>query len=104
MVPGHVKLTFTLALPRELAERLSARAIQEGKNLEAVVLDVLVAEHDQIRRGSRMAPHHPRLGARVPGDVAASIQGWPGHVEALEAILSRSMVPILRQMETSHLS
>jgi hypothetical protein len=30
VVPGHVKLTFTLDLPRELAERLSARAIREG--------------------------------------------------------------------------
>src|SRR4029453_14846574 len=27
-VPGHVKLTFTLDIPRELAERLSARAIR----------------------------------------------------------------------------
>ena len=41
VVPGHVKLTFTLELPRELAERLSARAIREGRNLDAVVIDVL---------------------------------------------------------------
>jgi hypothetical protein len=34
-------MTFTLGMPRELAERLSARAIREGRNLEAVVLDVL---------------------------------------------------------------
>jgi len=46
-----------------------------------------------------MAPHHPRLGARVPGDVAASSNVGPVTVEALEGILSRSMVPILRQME-----
>jgi hypothetical protein len=32
-MPGHVKLTFTLDLPRELAERLSARAIRAGSNL-----------------------------------------------------------------------
>jgi hypothetical protein len=38
---GHVKLTFTLDLPRELAERLSARAVREGKNLEAVVIEIL---------------------------------------------------------------
>jgi hypothetical protein len=36
-----VKLTFTLDIPRELAERLSARAIREGRNLEAVVIDLL---------------------------------------------------------------
>jgi hypothetical protein len=45
-----------------------------------------------------MAPHHPRLGAGVSRDLAP-IQGRPGTVAALEAILSRSMVPILRQME-----
>jgi hypothetical protein len=40
-VPGYVKLTFTLDMPRELAGRLSARAIREGKNLEAVVVELL---------------------------------------------------------------
>lgn len=40
-VPGHVKLTFTLDIPRELTERLSARAIREGVNLEAVVIKLL---------------------------------------------------------------
>ena len=41
MVPGHVKLTLTLELPRELAERLSAEAIREGVNLEAVAVEML---------------------------------------------------------------
>jgi len=41
VVPGHVKLTLTLDLPRELAERLSAEAIREGVNLEAVVVERL---------------------------------------------------------------
>jgi hypothetical protein len=41
VVPGHVKLTFTLDLPRELAERLSAQAIREGVNLDAVILEIL---------------------------------------------------------------
>jgi len=41
VVPSRVKLTFTLDLPRELAELLSARAIREGKNLEAVVIEAL---------------------------------------------------------------
>ena len=46
--PGHVKLTLTLDVPRELAERLSARAIREEKNLEGVVIELL-------DRGSRGA-------------------------------------------------
>jgi hypothetical protein len=40
-IPGRVKLTFTLDLKRELAERLSARAIRETKNLEGVIADIL---------------------------------------------------------------
>ena len=43
MVPGHVKLTMTLDMRRELAERLSARAIRDGVNLEAVVIELLGA-------------------------------------------------------------
>ena len=41
VVPGHVKLTFTLVIPRSLAQRLSARAIREGRNIEAVVIQIL---------------------------------------------------------------
>jgi len=44
-----------------------------------------------------MAPHHPSLGEGVFRDLAASIQGSLT-VAALDAMLSRSMVPILRQM------
>jgi len=43
-IPGHVKLTFTLDLPRELAERLSARAIRETRNLEGAISDILEKE------------------------------------------------------------
>jgi len=39
--PGHVRLILTLELRQALAEQLSARAITEGKNLEAVVIDLL---------------------------------------------------------------
>jgi hypothetical protein len=42
-VPGHGKLTFTLDMPRELVERLSARAISDGVNLEAVLVELLSA-------------------------------------------------------------
>jgi hypothetical protein len=38
---GHVKLALTVDIPRALAERLSARAIREGKNLEALVAEIL---------------------------------------------------------------
>ena len=47
VVPGHVKLTFTLDLPREVAERLSARAIREGINLDAVLADILGKSGEQ---------------------------------------------------------
>lgn len=38
-----VLLTLTIFLTREKAERLSARAIREQKNLEAVVAEILEA-------------------------------------------------------------
>ena len=41
VVPGHVKLVITLDIPLELSERLSARAIREGANLDAVVVEML---------------------------------------------------------------
>ena len=36
VVPGHVKLTFTLDMKRELAERLNAHAIRDGVNLHEI--------------------------------------------------------------------
>ena len=41
VVPGHVKLTFMLDMPCEVAERLRARAIRDGVNLDAVVIKLL---------------------------------------------------------------
>jgi hypothetical protein len=38
-----VGLTLTIFLTRDRAERLSARAIREQKNLEAVVAEILEA-------------------------------------------------------------
>jgi len=38
-----VRLVLTLELRQALAEQLSARAIRSGKNLEAVVIDMLEA-------------------------------------------------------------
>ena len=43
VVPGHVKLTMTFDMRRDLAERLSVRAIGDGVNLEAVVIELLGA-------------------------------------------------------------
>jgi hypothetical protein len=37
----RVKLVLTLDLRRILAERLSAKAIREAKNLDAVVIEIL---------------------------------------------------------------
>jgi len=42
-VPGRVRLVFTLDLPCARAERLVARPIRDGVNLEAVVIEVLEA-------------------------------------------------------------
>jgi hypothetical protein len=44
-----------------------------------------------------MAPYHPRFGEGVPRDLLQAKDG-PVTVEALETILSRSMVPIHRQL------
>jgi hypothetical protein len=38
---GYVRLVLTLDLRRALAEHLSATAIRSGRNLEAVVIDML---------------------------------------------------------------
>lgn len=42
--PGHVRLVLSLELRTALAELLSEKAIRFGKNLEAVVIDILGAE------------------------------------------------------------
>ena len=42
-VPGHVRLVLTLELPRAVAERLSAKGIRDGKNLEGVIAEILKA-------------------------------------------------------------
>jgi hypothetical protein len=41
---GRVSYTLTLALSRDVAERLTARAIREGRNIEAIVTEILGAE------------------------------------------------------------
>jgi hypothetical protein len=42
---GHrVKLTLTLFLPHDLAEHITARAIREGKNVAALMAEILREE------------------------------------------------------------
>jgi hypothetical protein len=43
-VPGNVKLTMTFDIPRKLAEKLAARAVREGVNLETVIERLMRAE------------------------------------------------------------
>ena len=40
-VPDHVRLLLNLELRRELAEKLSERAIREERNIEAIVIALL---------------------------------------------------------------
>ena len=42
-IPGHVKLLLTLELRRELAEKLSLRAIKLERNIEAIILALIEA-------------------------------------------------------------
>jgi hypothetical protein len=47
--PDKVKLTLTVSLSREQSERLTAQAIREGKNLEALVAEILEAASERDR-------------------------------------------------------
>ena len=42
-IPGYVKLLLTLEVRRELAEKLSERAIREERNIEAIVIALIEA-------------------------------------------------------------
>jgi hypothetical protein len=44
MIRNRVRLVVTLVLVRERAERLTARALREGKNLGALVAEILETE------------------------------------------------------------
>jgi hypothetical protein len=54
-----VRMTFRVVLPREHAEALAARAIREGKNIAALVTEILevaaVRGQEDGRRGSEPA-------------------------------------------------
>ena len=40
-IPDHVRLILTLELRRELAERLSLKAIKSERNIEAIVIGLI---------------------------------------------------------------
>ena len=42
-IPGYVRLLLTLELRRELAEKLSERAIREERNIEAIIIGLIEA-------------------------------------------------------------
>ena len=42
-LPGYVRLLLTLELGRELAERLSLKAIKSERNIEAIVISLIEA-------------------------------------------------------------
>jgi len=48
-VPDHVRLVFTLELRRELAEKLSLKAIKSERNVEAIVVALIEAAAKQWR-------------------------------------------------------
>ena len=48
-VPDHVRLVLTLELRRELAEKLSLRAIKSERNIEAIVIALIEAAAKQWR-------------------------------------------------------
>ena len=41
--PTKVEISLRLVLPRPVLERLTAQAIREGRNIEAVVAEILAA-------------------------------------------------------------
>jgi len=42
-VPDHVRLVLTLELRRELAEKLSLKAIKSERNIEAIIIGLIEA-------------------------------------------------------------
>ena len=48
-VPDHVRLALTLELRRELAEKLSLKAIKSERNIEAIIIGLIEAAAKQWR-------------------------------------------------------
>jgi hypothetical protein len=52
-VPDHVRLVLTLELRRELAEKLSLKAIKSERNIEAIVIALIDAAAKRWRLPTR---------------------------------------------------
>ncbi len=48
-IPGYVRLVLTLELRRELAEKLSLKAIKSERNIEAIIIGLIEAAAKQWR-------------------------------------------------------
>ena len=48
-IPGYVRLLLTLELRRELAEKLSLKAIKSERNVEAIIIGLIEAATKQWR-------------------------------------------------------
>ena len=40
-IPGYVRLLLTLEVPRDLAEKLSLKAIKSERNIEAIIIGLI---------------------------------------------------------------
>ena len=64
-MPDHVRLVLTLELHRELAEKLSERAIRQERNIEAIIIALLEVAAEE------MAVSHDELQARIRALIAS---------------------------------
>src|SRR5262252_9208780 len=48
-LPGYVRLVLTLELRRELAERLSLKAIKSERNIEAIIIGLIEAAAKKLQ-------------------------------------------------------
>ena len=48
-MPDHARLVLTLELRRELAEKLSLKAIKSERNIEAIVIALIEAAAKRLR-------------------------------------------------------
>jgi len=48
-IPGYVRLLLTIELRRDLAEKLSLKAIKSERNIEAIIIGLIEAAAKQWR-------------------------------------------------------
>jgi hypothetical protein len=72
---GRVSYTLTLPLPRDVAERLTAGAIREGRAIEALVMEILEAERGRTQGLSSLARTIPPRGSASTDSSTVSLFG-----------------------------